>query len=78
MPIQATAKKAVNLSANAELLREAKTLNINLSQAFELHLAELVKARKEAQWLMENREAIEAYNQRVEADGVFSDDWRAF
>ena len=31
-----------------------------------------------AQWLDENREAIDAYNQRVEREGVFSDGLRSF
>lgn len=29
-------------------------------------------------WLEENRDAIDAYNQRVQHDGVFSDGLRAF
>lgn len=32
----------------------------------------------EAKWLAENREAIDAYNEHVEADGVFSDGLRGF
>ncbi len=71
-------KKAANLSINAELLNEAKVLGINLSQAFEAHLAELVKARKQQKWLEENRDAIEAYNRFVDENGVFSDGWRSF
>ena len=42
MPAQPVTKKAANLSINADLLREAKALEINLSQAFEAYLAELV------------------------------------
>ena len=71
-------KKATNLSIRADLLAEAKSLNIDLSQAFEIHLAELVKLKRQEQWLKETREAIAAYNQRVEEQGVFSDDWRMF
>jgi antitoxin CcdA len=71
-------KRATNLSIRADLLAEAKALNINLSQAFESYLTELVRTRKREQWLAENREAIDAYNQRIEREGVFSDDWRTF
>ncbi|MFM8330668.1 MAG: type II toxin-antitoxin system CcdA family antitoxin [Candidatus Methylumidiphilus sp.] len=78
MSAQAAAKKATNLSINAELLREAKALDINLSQAFEAHLAELVRAKKQKRWLDENREAINAYNGFVEGQGVFSEGWRSF
>lgn len=60
MSAQASAKKATNLSIRADLLAEAKDLNINLSKAFESHLAEVVKTKKRARWLEENREAIAA------------------
>jgi antitoxin CcdA len=78
MSPQAPAKKATNLSIRADLLAEARALNINLSQAFETHLAELVRTKKRERWLEENREAIAAYNRRVEEQGVFSDGWRTF
>jgi len=78
MSAQPAPKKATNLSINADLLREAKALDINLSQAFEAHLAELVKTRKQEKWLEENREAIAAYNRFVDEHGVFSDGWRSF
>ncbi|QSA97043.1 type II toxin-antitoxin system CcdA family antitoxin [Methylococcus sp. EFPC2] len=78
MAAHPTTKKSANLSVRSDLLAEAKALNINLSQAFETHLSELVKIKKRERWLEENREAIEAYNRRVEEDGVFSDAWRSF
>ena len=73
-----TQKKPTNLTINAELLREAKALDINLSQAFEAHLAVLVKTKKKEKWLTENREAVDAYNRFVDENGVFSDGWRSF
>ena len=78
MSEQPSSKKAANLSVNADLLREAKALNINLSQAFENHLAELVKAKKGEKWLAENRQAMDAYNELVERIGVFSEGFRTF
>ena len=78
MSAHASAKKATNLSIRADLLAEAKALNINLSQAFETHLTELVRTKKRERWLEENREAIAAYNRRIEEQGVFSDGWRTF
>lgn len=74
----AAPKKATNLSINADLLRQAKELNINLSQTLEQHLAELVREARRQQWLDENKGAIADYNQRVEAQGVFSDGLRPF
>lgn len=71
-------KKATNLSINADQLRQAKELNIDLSQTLEQHLAEIVREARRKQWLAENQGAIDAYNQRVEANGVFSDGLRQF
>ena len=71
-------KKSTNLSINSDLLRQARELRINLSQALEQRLAELVREKRRRQWKDENREAIEAYNSRVGDHGVFSDGLRRF
>lgn len=71
-------KKAVNLSLDSELLRLGKELGLNLSSLAEEALAAAVKAKMGQQWLEENAGAIDAYNQRVEAHGVFSDGLRTF
>ncbi|PIX03853.1 MAG: acetoacetyl-CoA synthase [Gallionellales bacterium CG_4_8_14_3_um_filter_54_18] len=74
----AAAKKSANLSINAELLQQAKQLNINLSQTLELQLIELVRQAKQSQWLAENRAALDDYNRRIELNGAFSDGLRSF
>ena len=71
-------KKPANVSINEGLLLEAKALGINLSAALEAALTVEVRARKRAQWLEENREAIDAYNRRIERDGIWSDGLRGF
>ncbi len=71
-------KKSANLSINAELLQQAKELNINLSQTLEQHLAEIVRQARREQWLAENKEALDEYNRRIEAHGAFSDGLRRF
>lgn len=71
-------KKSTNLSINSDLLRQAKERHINLSQALELRLAELLREEKRRMWQEENREAIEHYNRRIGAVGVFSDGLRHF
>ena len=68
----AHAKRAANLSVNAELLDEARALDINLSATLEQALADAVRARKREAWLADNREAIEGYNAWVAEHGVFS------
>lgn len=71
-------KKSTNLSINSDLLRQAKERRINISQALELRLAELLREEQSRRWNEENREAIEDYNRRIEAHGTFSDGLRRF
>lgn len=71
-------KRATNVSINQGLLEAAKVLQINLSATLEKALDEAVRAHKREQWLEENREAIAAYNARIERDGMLSDHVRAF
>ncbi len=71
-------KKSANLSANADLLQEAKQLNINLSQTREQHLAEIIRQAQRSQWLAENKNALDEYNRRIEEHGAFSDGLRRF
>lgn len=68
----AYAKRAANLSVNAELLDQAKALEINLSATLERALEEEVRSRKREQWRTENRDAIAGYNAWVTEHGVFS------
>ena len=74
----AAPKKAANLSINSDLLRQARERRINLSQALELRLTELLREEKSEQWREENREALEEYNRRIEAQGAFGDGLRRF
>ena len=71
-------KKATNVSINSELLQEAKVLKINLSATLEQELVRLIKQKRRAQWLKENRPALDDYNAFVEKHGVFSDGLRQF
>lgn len=71
-------KKAANLSINTDLLNQAKALQINLSSTLERALAEAIRDKQRQQWLQENRQSIEDYNQRIEAEGCFSDSFRSF
>lgn len=74
----AAPKKSANLSINADLLQQAKRLNINLSQTLEQHLAEIVRQAQNKQWLEDNKKALDVYNRRIEARGIFSDGLRRF
>ncbi len=71
-------KKAANVSINSDLLQQAKVLKINLSATLEDELAHLIRQKRRAQWLDDNRPALDDYNVFVEKHGVFSDGLRQF
>jgi len=71
-------KKPTNLTINSDLLSQAKDMKINLSATLENALAEALKSKKAEQWKEENKESIFAYNEMIEANGVFSDGIRMF
>ena len=71
-------KTPTNVSINSDLLEKARGLNINLSATLEQALAEQLRSAQRAKWLSENKDAIIAYNQFVEANGTFSDSVRKF
>lgn len=71
-------KKAANLTVRADLLEEARAYKINLSQTLETALAAELKKRREAEWLEQNKAAIDAYNREIAEHGLFSDNFRSF
>jgi antitoxin CcdA len=71
-------KKPTNLSLDQGLLKEAKILGINLSQAAEKGLKQAVSHAKEHQWKQENAKAIKSSNQWVEDHGLPLEKYRAF
>lgn len=77
-PKRAQPKSATNVSIRRDLLEAARAAKINLSATLEQALAEKLRDAQQRQWREENREAIAAYNQQVEKQGVFSDGSRSF
>jgi antitoxin CcdA len=71
-------KKAVNVSINSDLLRQAREMKINLSRTLEETLERLLREERARRWKEENRDAMEAFNRWVEEHGVFSDRLRQF
>ncbi|MDX8381938.1 MAG: type II toxin-antitoxin system CcdA family antitoxin [Ghiorsea sp.] len=71
-------KKAVNLRIKQSLIDEAKALKINLSQTLETSLIKILRNKQKEAWLENNQDAITAYNQRIEKQGVFSNNLRQF
>jgi len=71
-------RKPTNLTVNSDLLRRAKERKINVSSVLEAALAEELRIREEAEWKNESQEAIDAYNKKIQAIGLFSDGMRSF
>ncbi len=71
-------KRATNLSVDEELLTEAKALNINLSQTLEDALRQLIRHKQSEQWKVDNRKALDSFDEHIDRNGVFSDKLRSF
>lgn len=71
-------KKATNLSINSDLISKARKLNINLSATLEYALENELRKAEQEYWLKNNKNAIEALNELVENNGLFSDAYRNF
>lgn len=66
-------RRATNLSLDAELVVEARALELNLSRLLEERLREVVQEERARRWLEENRAGLEAF---VEKHGIFNEDDR--
>jgi antitoxin CcdA len=71
-------KRPTNLSLNAKVLDLARELGMNVSQTVDALLAEEVRRRYWARWNEENKEAISAYNERIEREGLPLAKYRTF
>jgi antitoxin CcdA len=71
-------RRATNITLPEALLREAKALDLNVSQACELGLANAVARAKSEKWLEVNRAAMAAWNAHVEEHGLPLAEFRQF
>jgi antitoxin CcdA len=71
-------KKSANLSVNSDLLTRARAVKINLSATLEEALEQKLAKAEADKWLNENKNAIKAYNNFVEKNGCFGDEYRDF
>jgi antitoxin CcdA len=67
-------KTQLNLYIDAEIVRVARDSGLDISAFVEKQLADHAKTTDEQRWLEENREAIEAYNERIRRDGPLNQD----
>ena len=78
MRIDKSPKRPTNLSLNARVLDMARELGMNLSQTVDTLLAQEVQRRYWERWNEENKEAVAAYNARIEREGLPLAKYRTF
>ena len=71
-------RKSTNLSLAADLVEEAKALDINLSRACEAGLEAALKEERKRRWQEENRAAMEAWGAWHEENGLPLERYRLF
>lgn len=71
-------KRSTNLTLRESLIQEARTLDINLSQAAEDGIARAVAKARDKQWIERNRAAMASYDAFVEKEGLILEDLRTF
>ena len=76
--MEKSVKRVVNLRINKSLIDQAKSMHINLSQTLETSLVEILREKQKEAWLKDNRDAVDAYNEHIQKQGVFSDGLRQF
>ena len=72
------AKRPINLSLTSKVLDTAREMGMNVSQTVDELLTEEVKRRYWARWNEDNKDAIAAYNARIEREGVPLAQYRSF
>ena len=76
--VRSVPRKPTNVTLREPLLQEARDLGVRLSQACERGLREVVEETRTAKWLQENQDAIEAWNEYVEKNGLPLAEYRQF
>lgn len=66
----ATSRKPTNLSLDADLLQQARALELNISRAAEAGIAEAIRKEKARLWQAENAGAIHEANDWIERNGL--------
>jgi len=73
-----SARRSTNVSLSAQLLAEARALEVNISRAAEQGLVRAIAERRAALWLEENQAALESSNAYIEQHGLPLAQYRGF
>jgi antitoxin CcdA len=69
-PPKSRPKRAVNISVDAELLKVAKEMDLNLSRAFEDTLRKLTREERERRLQKELKAFVDSHNALIERYGI--------
>ena len=68
----------VNLTLDASVAETARALGLNMSRLAEAAISDAAKAERNRRWRIENQQALDAYAQEVEAEGLPLERFRSF
>jgi antitoxin CcdA len=68
----------LNLTVEKAVADEARALGVNMSRVAEDAIAAANKIERNRRWVEENRDALDAYAARIEAEGPALARWRLF
>ena len=71
-------RRATNVTLPESLVRDARELSVNVSQACERGLAGAVRQARADKWLRENQAGIDEWNAYVEEHGIPLAEYRQF
>ena len=77
-PTPSAPRRPTNVTLPSDLVAEAKRLDINISKVCEAGLLAAVATIRRARWQEENRDAMQAYNDRIESSGPTLAAYRRF
>lgn len=71
-------RRSTSLTLDRDLLDQARELGVNISRAAEAGVAAAVKAERARRWKIDNAEAVAAYNNWIEENGIPLAQYRKF
>lgn len=68
----------LNLTLERDTIEAARELGLNMSRIAEAALSDAVKAERNRRWVEDNRDALDAYERQIEAEGCALERFRRF
>ena len=68
----------MKIRIDKDLLDEAANLGIDVNALADDVLRQAIKKKKDRRWQAEHADVIAWYNEHIERDGIFGEEWRTF